>query len=138
MHQPGIPATGGKRKSDPVAEKYFTVKELLYAFILVNFFIVFILITTITIGKYIKKTEHGKISDGQLIISDIKDGFIPLDGDWNFEWYPEIPEKTDESLIPDYFSGKETVPGYWKSGGSGLGIYRLNINHGKQVKNTGY
>ena len=132
MFLPQNSASGGKIAPDSAPEKYFTSKELIYAFILINILIVIVI--TSTIYTNIKKTAHDRISNGQLIISETTDEFIPLDGDWDFEWYPEIPEKIDSSLIPDYFSGKEAVPGYWKSGSNGLGVYRLKINHGDKIR----
>lgn len=132
MFLPRDSESGGKLKIDSKPEKYFTIKELLYAFIFINIFIVFLI--AITIYTNTKNITHNKISDGQLIISENTDNSIPLDGDWDFEWHPVIPEIIDKNLIPDYFSSKEAVPGYWKSGSTGLGIYRLVINHDNKIK----
>ena len=122
---------GGKIKLESDPERYFNSKELIYAFILINILIAFTIILTIYTDK---KTSEYVLIDSTLNISDTTDQFISLEGDWDFQWYPEIPETIDSSLIPDNFTLKEKVPGYWKTGSRGLGIYRIKIRHGKNIK----
>ncbi len=132
MSLPQASITGGKfcLESDP--ERYFTARELIISFILVNIMIAAVIV--ITIFSEEKPDIRHRISDSVLYINSNDADFIQLNGDWDFEWYPEIPETVDSTLIPDTFSRKEAVPGYWKSGSRGLGIYRIRISHDGNIR----
>ncbi len=125
-----MPAAKSRLDNDP--EKYFSARELITAFILINILIVSVIFISLYTDK--NTSLNDRISEGKLSISTYTEDFIPLDGNWDFEWYPEIPEIIDSSLIPEDFSGKESVPGYWKAGSQGLGIYRLIIDNSNKLR----
>ena len=107
---------------------YFSSRELIFSFSIINILILLIILYTFSSERQninSVSAENGIIRISQADLKQSK--YIALNGNWAFHWYPEIPEITDSSIIPEKYHHFEKVPGYWKSGETGLGIYNLNI-----------
>ena len=120
------------------ADRYFTAKELKLSFLIINLMIISIIFFTCISERRslpFSCIRQGTLKNNITNLAFLKgQDFAPLNGEWDFAWYPEIPENIDKEIIPDKFTQSEYVPGYWKSGSTGLGIYRLKIDPWKDMK----